>query len=238
MTDEQATPAPFFHPLFAGMVPSLIDAPCASTFQRIAQGLGFMSVCEQIPHGLDAFPEAVQRYIDDGYQLAARWPVIRADVLLYLKPTKAFAQVIWLAGLGVIEQQKSREQAWAHNAAEEDFFRGHHATREQAIADGQEVAAESGRLQFETKLFTTPLAGRFANASCLLEHMYCQAQDAAGEAADDFPSYGERDEAALDLVVGVLVDGWAVATGNQPTFSADGEQAQTHDVIDLRNLAP
>lgn len=231
------TPARYFHPLFAGMMPSLIDWPCASTFQRLAQGLGFLSVCERIPHGLDAFPEAVQRHTDAGYSLAARWTTIGGDVLLYLKPTTAFAQVIWLAGLGVLEQSP-HIAVWAHNGADAERFRGRFFVREQAIAHGQVEAAEAGRSQFETRRFTIPRASRFSNASCLLEHMYCQAQDLAGDAADDFPLHDEQDEALLAMAVGVLVDGWAAATGNEPDFYADAGETQTHDVIDLRNLAP
>lgn len=232
------TPARYFHPLFAGMMPSLIDWPCASTFQRLAQGLGFLSVCERIPHGLDAFPEAVQRHIDDGYRLAARWTTIGGDVLLYIKPTTAFAQVIWLAGLGVIEQAEPREASWAQNATHADTFCGWHETREKAVAEGQEAALQSGRRQFETRLYTLPLASQFVTAEDVLQQMYDRAQDEAGEAADGFPHYGKAEEALLEQGLALLVDGWAVATRNVPNFSGSSEQAQTHDVFDPRSLAP
>lgn len=238
MTDEQATPAHFFHPLFAGMVPSLIDAPCASTFQRLAQGLGFMSACERIPHGLDAFPEAVQRYLDDGYKLAARWQVARADVLLYLKPTTVFAHTIWLAGLGAIEQARPRSVVWKHNAADKALFKGRHETREAAVADGQAKALEQGRRSFVVSRFVVPFASVFVAAEDVLEQMNCRAADQGGDPAESFPGYGIVDKQAMEDALSLLVDGWAAATGNLPEFAVDDGVWSRHDVFDPRSLAP
>lgn len=238
MTDEQATPAHFFHPLFAGMVPSLIDAPCASTFQRLAQGLGFMSTCLRLNLGGSDEPGMAQPWIEGGYRMAARWPAGNATVLVYLKPTTAFAEAIWLAGLGVIEQGREVEKAWGHNGWDEDSFRGWHKVTEEAIAEAQKAAIESGRSQFEVKLFTLPVASRFIAAEDVLQQMYERAQDEAGECADDFPSYDRESKNLLEGALSLLVDGWAVATDNVPTFSSDSEQAKTYDVFDPRSLAP
>lgn len=230
------TPAPYFHPLFAGMVPSLIDAPCASTFQRIAQGLGFMSACEAIAGGLDAFPEAVQRYLDDGYALAARWQVARVDVLLYLKPTTAFAQVIWLAGLGVIEQAAPLETFYGHNAerGEEDYTCSY-STREEACQEGNQEAIDRGRRTFETCEFQTR---RASNYLCnVLDAMGEQAYEDIGEAAEDWPAVRAGDDPLeLQRVVCLLVDGWASATGNQSKFGTAVGDSVTHDVFDPRSL--
>lgn len=235
------------HPLLAGLVGTTCQTPELSTLTRTAQALGFSTrwytsypVTElSIPESRQSAAEQQADFCKEGYGLAAILQDVGARVIyLFLRPDTPYAKVIWLAGLGVIEQAKPLESAWSHNAADEDYFRGSHPSRELAQVEGQEVAADSGRSRFETKLFTVPRASRFSDASCLLEHMYCQAQDSAGEAADSFPSYDEHEEALLTMAVGLLVDGWAAVTNNQPDFYADGEQGQTHDVFDPRSLAP
>lgn len=235
------------HPLLAGLVGPISQTPELSTLTRTVQALGFSTrwytsypVTElSIPESCQSAAEQQADFCKEGYGLAAILQDVGARVIyLFLRPDTPYAKVIWLAGLGVLEQAKPLESAWSHNAADEDYFRGNHPTRAAALAEGQIEAIDSGRRQFETKLFTLPRASRFSGAACLLEHMYCQAQDSGGEAADSFPTYDPDEEGLLDLAVGLLVDGWAAATDNQPEFYADGEQGQTHDVFDPRSLAP
>lgn len=238
MTDEQATPAHFFHPLFAGMVPSLIDAPCASTFQRLAQGLGFMSTCLRLNLGGSDEPAMAQPWIEGGYRMAARWPAGNATVLVYLKPTTVFAEAIWLAGLGVIEQAAPLETFYGYNAerGEEDYTCSY-STREEACQEGNQEAIDRGRRTFETCEFQTR---RASNYLCnVLDSMGEQAYEDIGEAAEDWPVVRAGDDPLeLQRVVCLLVDGWASATGNQSKFGAAVGDSVTHDVFDPRSLAP
>lgn len=235
------------HPLLAGLVGTTCQTPELSTLTRTAQALGFSTrwytsypVTElSIPESRQSAAEQQADFCKDGYGLAAILQDVGARAIyLFLRPDTPYAKVIWLAGLGVIEQAREVEKAWGHNARDADSFRGWHKVTEEAIAEAQKAAIESGRSQFEVKLFTLPVASRFVSAEDVLQQMYERAQDEAGECADDFPSYDRDSKDLLEGALSLLVDGWAVATDNVPTFSGDGEQGKTYDVFDPRSLAP
>lgn len=236
------------HPLLAGLVGTTGQTPELSTLTRTAQALGFSTrwytsypVTElSIPESRQSAAEQQADFCKDGYGLAAILQDVGARAIyLFLRPDTPYAKVIWLAGLGVIEQARPLETFFGHNAdrGDDDYTCCGYATREEARSDGNQEAIDRGSLTFDTSEFQSRRASHYL--SDVLDSMGEYAYDDMGEAAEDWPRVRAGDDPLeLQRALGLVVDGWAASTDNLPKFGAAVGETVTHDVFDPRSLAP
>lgn len=90
-------------------------------------------------------------------------------------------------------------------------------TKEEAVAAGnKEVSAGES---FYVGRKNQPCASEFfPDADLIIEHMACQAGDAGGELAEDYPDVSKQQREALDAKLSACLSEWIKECGLEPTF--------------------